>query len=244
MKYTYLILSFDLLLLLSISPLAGQPEAFTVEPVAVVSLEVIPDSITNFIVVLNEVTGGCNATGSVLPISTPVLRAERLDPSFVELSWREFQRYPGNDWFLERRFEHLANFVIVRELSDKTMREREYLDRNAYEDKTYYRLHGISVEGEHSYSRTVVVGNTTNVKQFAIHPNPASGFTTVSLPGEGEAAVLNVVDGLGRTVQRRIIPANGVNTLSLDVSALRPGSYLLGWTNVMGHRATLRFVRL
>jgi hypothetical protein len=86
---------------------------------------------------------------------------------------------------------------------------------------------------------TGITGGSRHSHKWTLHPNPASGFITVTQNGTSlqSGSTVEVTDITGRTI------AAGITTLAdgyrIDVSALSPGVYLVR----TDHGVTLRFVR-
>jgi hypothetical protein len=223
--------------------LAGQVRPLVVAPADPVRnprvAAITVDAIT---VGLDGLPGGCSSGGGViLPISTPELTATRLDPAQVLLEWKTYDDDRTNRWVLQRRFGRADDFSNVRELTEINFLRGDHTDLNDYQDESYYRLYGISPEGEEVYSAIAVVGNVRRLGQLLVYPNPVMTVASVSLPSVSSLAQLTLVDGLGRIVWRAVHPEGGSTTIQLPV--LTPGAYLLRWEVPTGQVATTRFVK-
>jgi Ricin-type beta-trefoil lectin domain-like/Secretion system C-terminal sorting domain len=64
---------------------------------------------------------------------------------------------------------------------------------------------------------------------FNIYPNPANGAVQLTYPkNEATSSVLNITDMQGRTViQKQLFPKRDINTMSVDISNLQPGVYIV-----------------
>lgn len=225
--------------------LAAQVQPLVVAPADPVENFRVPAvTVDSIAVLLNELPEGCTSGGGgvVLPISTPELTATRLDPAQVLLQWKTHDDDRTNRWVLQRRLGLADEFANLRELTEINFRRGDHTDLNAYPDESYYRLYGISPEGEEVYSAIVIVGNVRQLGQLLVYPNPVTSTATVGLPGVASTAQLTLVDGLGRIVWRRVHPEGGATTIQLPV--LASGAYLLRWENKEGEVASTRFVRI
>ncbi len=72
----------------------------------------------------------------------------------------------------------------------------------------------------------LTAATTRAAARLALAPNPAHTAVILTLPATSTPQPVTVLDGLGRSVQRALAPANA-STLTLDVSALPPGVYVL-----------------
>ena len=243
MKYAHYAIIF-LLISWHSSSLLGQVSPVNVgEPSFVSSITVNAVTVEPGSVTFADIGPGCNAGPAPLPISVPDLSARRLNPERVELSWREFQRYDGNVWVLERRFDQASDFTAIRDLSERDLQQRFWVDQNSYPSKTFYRLHGISLEGEEVYSRIRVVGNAVASDELTIFPNPFSNLATINLPPTERGGTLLIVDALGRLVSRQSVSAGPASAISLSGAQLGSGTFQVVFHETDGEVATLRFVK-
>jgi hypothetical protein len=93
----------------------------------------------------------------------------------------------------------------------------------------YYRLKIRSVSGTVKYSNMVKLKLSQNQIDLSLYPNPANRNIQLSIPSVKKQDVRIVIyDCLGATVYAQTYCLKeGSNTLNLDVSAWRQGSYLL-----------------
>ncbi len=86
----------------------------------------------------------------------------------------------------------------------------------------YYRLKMTDANGRVSYSNTISV-KTKGILSLQVTPNPVSDMLQVNgLNGKGQVSIL---DAAGRTLLQQQV--TGTQTVSIDVSALGKGIYLL-----------------
>lgn len=89
----------------------------------------------------------------------------------------------------------------------------------------------VNFAGYSESEQRVIAENTmqTLSSQLLAYPNPTSGMLTVEFTQEDDEAVLAISDLAGKLIQTQKVATNGtgLQQVQLDVSNLRPGSYLL-----------------
>ncbi len=223
--------------------LTGQVEAFTVAPAdPVENCFVSALTVDSIFFPLSELPEGCTSIGGViLPISTPELTATRTDPTRVLLQWKTYDNDLTNRWVLQRQLVGADDFADVKQLSENNFLYGDHTDVNSFSGISYYRLYGISPEGEEVYSSVVAVGNVRQLGRLLVFPNPVTTVADINLPNADAAARLTLVDGLGRIVWRAVHPEGGATSLRLP--DLKPGTYLLRWEGADEQVAVTRFVK-
>ncbi len=92
-----------------------------------------------------------------------------------------------------------------------------------------YRLKQIDQDGRFTYSTIISSKCNDNIDQLSVYPNPAKDIIKVILtsPLKGKAE-LRIMDQTGRIVQQNTKPlVQGTNTLSLDVTNISKGVYVM-----------------
>ncbi|SES75393.1 matrixin family metalloprotease [Hymenobacter actinosclerus] len=112
---------------------------------------------------------------------------------------------------------------------------------------SYYRLRVRRPDGSLDAARVLLVSDVAGAQtSLTVFPNPlASGEPALRLQyGAGPAAgslTLRIYDTVGRSLgSRRLDYTAGLNLLRLAVPGLRPGLYLLRWTDSNGPKGTTR----
>ena len=98
-------------------------------------------------------------------------------------------------------------------------------------DKAYYRLRQVDISGRSSFSQVVLIRNnvSTNPIISGIYPNPAKEKVNANIEVT-QTGTLSIIisDVFGRIIKNQLIAVEtGTNNLSLDVSDLMPGTYLI-----------------
>lgn len=115
----------------------------------------------------------------------------------------------------------------------------------AYEDAItgsvdYYRLKMIDRDDKATYSDIVLLRNDVVKNDVRIYPNPAEG--TLNIEGLNAKSSYRITDIMGKEVIS-LTAATGNNPVSVDVSGLTEGTYLLQFTDDKGNYQHVRFVK-
>ncbi|GAA4348172.1 hypothetical protein GCM10023185_03820 [Hymenobacter saemangeumensis] len=123
----------------------------------------------------------------------------------------------------------------------------QYVDQQLREGLHFYRLRLQRPDGSFDYTEATPVTSEGESPDFAIFPNPVQGERLyLQYPAPASGAVLFLMyDALGRLQRRTQTSARqGLNVLSLNVTGLSPGMYVLRWRDEQGQGGSRKFVRL
>ena len=113
--------------------------------------------------------------------------------------------------------------------------------------KDYYRLKMTESDGRISYSSIIaIINRNTGISIISLNPTIVDkGVAVLQLASAQQGKVeLSVFDLNGRLMQRQPVNvAAGSNTISIDVSKLGAGSYVLQVAAGDGNTATIRFIK-
>ncbi len=101
--------------------------------------------------------------------------------------------------------------------------ERQYSFVHLTADANFYRLKMVDADGKYTFS-PVINANAIKRSGVLINPNPVKDIVNIQLPGRGKTEI-KITDAAGRTVHSA--GCAGVNSTSINVSFLRPGSYVI-----------------
>lgn len=155
----------------------------------------------------------------------------------------------GTDRFLLSRSTDGQNFESLADInangSWNTMNAYDWIDPQPENGENIYRLTEVDEEGRSTILGTKSAWYSTDNKMVLgnIIPNPAHTSASVSVfcPDTGNADI-ELYSSMGRKVmQNRLLLAQGNNNWNVDLSSLRPGTYIvkLTWKNQV---ETLRLV--
>jgi len=137
---------------------------------------------------------------------------------------------------------NLAYFVIQRSTDGKTFSALDkvaasgnksgsnyaYLDAANASGKVYYRLQMVDKQGNIAYSNVVAITLNSGIS-FTVYPNPVRNIMSLRVNNDkSETVTVQVIDLLGKVLTQQQAQLNaGTNTLSLNVSSLASGSYVV-----------------
>jgi hypothetical protein len=150
---------------------------------------------------------------------------------FIALDWKTASEHGFSGFELQRSTDGVV-FEKTNWTSGKGVMENAYRydDRQVQEGILYYyRLKMVDADGSFAYSgiRSAVLGE--NWGQPTVTPNPTNGRTVLSFEApEAGSGRVEVTDSNGKSTFRRDINfEKGENKIELDLSVLRPGTYVL-----------------
>ncbi|WP_233635619.1 PA14 domain-containing protein [Hymenobacter setariae] len=181
-----------------------------------------------------------------LPVTLTRFEAQALG-AVVAVSWTTASEQSSASFEVERSADGLV-FTKIGQLAaaGTTSQGQQYqvLDRAPLSGLSYYRLRQLDLGGAAHYSPVVPVQLASSAApRLALAPNPTTGRVAVQLvQATAQAATLQVLDALGRTVYQQALPATATQEHTLDLQALPAGVYLVRVTSAAGI-ATQRLVR-
>ena len=138
----------------------------------------------------------------------------------------------NNDYFTIEKSRNAEDWQIVNTVAaaGNSTQPVSYtnIDENPYAGNSYYRLKQTDFDGQSSYSEIRLV-NIDDLKSSSInvYPNPSNGQITIE-GSKAEIANLRIYNLQGQDVGSltKIVESTDVS-LTLDISTLRKGMYLL-----------------
>jgi hypothetical protein len=182
-----------------------------------------------------------------LPVTLTRFEAQALG-AVVAVGWATASEQSSASFEVERSANGVA-FAKIGQVAaaGTTSQGQQYqlLDRAPLTGLSYYRLRQLDLGGAAHYSPAVPVQRATVAAAplLTLAPNPTTGRLTVQLvQATAQAATLQVLDALGRSVYQQGLPAAATQEQTLDLQALPAGVYLVRVTSAAGV-ATQRLVR-
>jgi hypothetical protein len=172
---------------------------------------------------------------SPLPVLGLELKARRVSPQKVALSWTTLQEINNRGFYLERRREDQSAFSTLRFVASNTgdgnssfPQTYQALDTNGFGGRSFYRLKQVDHDGRYAYSLIRMVDGQVEGKiELKAWPIPATRYFYASLAGTSWG-VLQLFDAGGRLLRQVNASENEVVTFS----QLAPGTYVL---RMQGH---------
>jgi hypothetical protein len=185
---------------------------------------------------------------SVLPIALSSFAGEGKAPMVNALEWETSSEDNSLYFTLERSLDTRDwKFVDQIPAAGNSLQPShyDYLDKAAYSPLTWYRLGLTDNNGYYNYLSTIaVVSEGSDNLVMDVHPNPADAELSFTYLGDKHATAplqLSIVNALGQLVtEQSWTGLTQQQVLSVDVSSLSAGMYLLGFQQ--GPRSSFRKV--
>ncbi len=187
---------------------------------------------------------------SILPIELVFFRAQ-VEGQEVILTWQTASEI-NNDFFTILRSTDAQDWEGIEQIKAPEGDSFELLDYHTVDSspifgRSFYRLKQTDFDGQFSFSdieSVTVVPPTGTISAF---PNPISDFLTLHITtnsSQTKEAVLEIFDLSGRTLMRtKNQLTKGYNPFRLNLSTLRPGTYLLKVTVNQGNTFTNKIIK-
>jgi hypothetical protein len=184
------------------------------------------------------------AVAALLPIKVLSFDAAK-EGSSIKISWKVSDNETG-DFFVVEKSADGKNFTAIETVQTNGMKGvSEYTSSdNASAGTTYYRLKIVNRDNSVSYSKVVIVkGENENVEVKVLN-NPATANLNINYKADKQInSTLKVYSMSGAQVyQTKLNVAAGTNNISVPVSHLQNGSYVVVIDSVQGRKA-IQFVK-
>lgn len=143
----------------------------------------------------------------------------------IELNWTTVAEINNAYFEVERRTEG-SEFSGIGKVNAKqnqgSVNEYRFVDYQPFNERSYYRLKQVDVDGRNSYSAIVTI-NVTGERAYKVTAIPGTKQLRVSIPQSGANVIdLLIYDGVGRRILRQQLqPGNSIiNTGSLTADAV------------------------
>ena len=176
-----------------------------------------------------------------LPVSLLSFTGKKVENA-SELNWVTSSERNNHYFILERSrdsktFAALSGRILSKAANGNsaTALSYDYTDHTPYQGYNYYRLQQTDLDGNVSYSKTVIVyhGNETVVN---LYPNPVNTTLNVEInTPKATVAQIRIMDATGRVVRATDMQlAAGSNKGDISMEGLADGVYMVKITNNKG----------
>lgn len=164
----------------------------------------------------------------------------------VVLNWQTATE-TNNDYFTVERSTDANSWEEVDQVeaagTSQTPLFYTLTDYSPFPGTSYYRLKQTDYDGQFTYSSTRSVhSGSTDYKEVRIYPNPANDVLTVQITGNpNDSFSVTLSDFSGR----QVIPETSMHqqSLELDVTSVKPGTYVLSIENfTSGERTNTKVI--
>ena len=188
-----------------------------------------------------------SASGSALPVELKTFTGQVKEHENV-LEW-ETQTEKNVAWHIVERAADGLNWLGIGQAAGKG--NSEVVTRYSLADRlpltrAYYRLRSVDADGQSSLSNTIVLTRPDKTWGISmVYPSPTTDQVTVQFNTIQEEAVsLRITDVSGRLIMQQVVEAtNGSNILTVPVSNLPAGLYLVNLHNGTTSSEAMRFVK-
>ena len=170
------------------------------------------------------------------------------DHNSIRFNWIAIQQYAAGDTYeIEQSSDGGANWTMIGQINANRTELGEaaysYLyNKNA--GKILFRISAINIAGEKSYS-SIVESPCSNSTYLSVSPNPVTSNTTLRI-GAPAATKIKIIlsNSSGVVMQNKEVSLlQGNNQVSMDMTNLQTGSYILSVNWNGGSRETFKLVK-
>ena len=182
-------------------------------------------------IISGDANNGTACGTAALPVELLSFAGQEQENTTVLLTWQTASEYNNKGFYVERSADGRSwrplDFVPGQGNNSETS-SYAYTDHLPFSGINYYRLQQLDLDEQTVYSAVIQVHVQTDGAGVRVFPNPARDAVTLVLPKDfaGEA-VLNVYDPAGRVVKTATRDLESASDLTLDLSNLPEGIYLM-----------------
>jgi hypothetical protein len=189
-------------------------------------------------------TGGANILtqgfqqaqpGVALPVTLLYFTAKLVNRQ-TQLEWKTSQEINSHHFEVQRSADGI-NFtqllIVAAQGHSSTPHTYTAIDPSPFNDKTFYRLKQVDIDGRFVYSPIVMV-RLTDEFVLSIFPNPAYSTINIQLTTtKKQAVVFELYNGGGQLVKsRNEMLSDGSNQFEWNISSLAAGMYFIVVKNI------------
>ena len=188
-----------------------------------------------------------SASGSALPVELKAFTGQVREHENV-LNW-ETQTEKNVAWHTVERSADGLHWLGIGQIAGKgnsVVATRYSLTDRLPLTRAYYRLRSVDTDGQSSLSKTIILTRADKTWGISmVYPSPTSDQVTVQFNTTQEEPVsLRITDVSGRLIMQQAVEAtNGSNSLTVTVSSLPAGLYLMSLHNGTTASEGMRFVK-
>lgn len=147
----------------------------------------------------------------------------------VNLNWQTTNEISNNYFILEKSNNGVEFFRLDSVKAKNTSGINNYaiVDKQPFDNITYYRLKQVDMDGKYSYSKIIAVQLNNLLNEFTIQPNPIYNQASVKIKSyKKENTILKIMDMQGRVVLQQLLQLNiGTQQININCNSLQKGLY-------------------
>ncbi len=187
--------------------------------------------------------------GTAVPV-TLVAFTGRVQQQLSVLQWQSAEEINVAHYALQRSlngrdFTNIALLPATNTLAGSRYAYTDSAFAQLPAGNVYYRLRMVDIGGAYKYSPVVVLRKARPSDVAELYPNPVQQQLQLRIDAAVSSSYnIRVFDGAGRLILLKNSSVNtGINTISLDVSSLAQGLYMIVLHNNRGNSEQLKFVK-
>ncbi len=184
---------------------------------------------------------------AALPVSYIGITAKNQGANEVAVNWQLPSETDINQYEVERSVDgssFTTRGIVQSRGNSNNQQSYSYTDAPRLAGTSYYRIKAIDKQGQTNYSPVVKVSNGKEQLNASIYPNPVKDKLNMVLQNAGGTYKLRIATVDGKTLQTQIgNTAVTGNIISINISNLIPGVYMVEVTDSKGNRLTEKMLK-
>jgi hypothetical protein len=184
--------------------------------------------------------------GAALPVSWLYVRGSIVNEGAL-IEWSTAQESNTDKFVVEYSIDGAA-YTPAGELKaagfSSVPQKYQLLHKSVQTGFNYYRIRQVDKDGRFTYSRIITLLQQNGLSKATLSPNPASDLVHIAMPAPADIRQVQVHDRQGKLVWQQTYNLQGVKALSIPVSQLPAGTYVLAVHTGAAAHSNYRFVKL
>ncbi len=176
---------------------------------------------------IDDISLSVNAQSAVLPIRLTNFYAN-LKTNVALLSWTAQNENNDGSHFIIEKLSRQNIFDSIGKVAVSNTGAYSFADKNLFSGNNQYRLKAINRNGTYTYSNIVSIEYNTTTG-FNIYPNPATSTINYSVNSNVKSTASLMIYNISGAllVSRQVRLEEGPNSISMDISSLKTGSFYI-----------------
>lgn len=162
----------------------------------------------------NKISGS-TLLSSPLPLSWLFVKANEQNNGDILIEWATSQEVNTSHFIIERSQNGV--FTAIGNIAAKGSESRNdysFTDNAHLSGTVSYRIKQVDIDGNFEYSKQVVVRPINQQGVMKLYPNPAPGYTRISLPQGVQQATVKIFDQMGKLTKTAAVTNGELITLN------------------------------
>lgn len=179
-------------------------------------------------------------TDGVLPVELTNFTGKKLNDQQVNLNWSTASETNNDHFVIEKKIGEEGTYEEIGTVNGagttSVPTHYQYLDRSPMGQDNYYRLRQVNLNGGIAYSDEIKISfDLSSLPVVTAFPNPVTSSTTLRVNGSLEGTYAYQVNDLsGKMLKRGTISPEDRGEVTLDLTDLAEGIYILRWADPNG----------